>query len=157
MLFGYCVVIRKRIDRMKKELEDKHFIKKPYYPGGTKAMQEFLRKNKKYPPKALEAGIEGTVHIRYTINYKGVVVKTHVIAGLGYGCDEEAERVVRLLKFKVPRTRKVKAQFHKTVHIHFKIPPRKMSQTKFVYETSESKKAEDTKNDNDSYSYQITW
>ncbi len=147
----------KRIDQMKKELEDKHFIKKPYYPGGTKAMQEFLRKNKKYPSRALEAGVEGTVHIRYTINYKGEVVKTNVIAGLGHGCDEEAERIVRLLKFKVPRTRKIKAQFHKTVHIHFKKPERKVVSTKIVYETPVSKKEKDPKNDNDSYSYQIKW
>lgn len=147
----------KRIDRMKKELEDKHFIKKPYYPGGTKAMQEFLRKNKKYPTEALKAGIEGTVHIRYTINYKGVVVKTNVIAGIGYGCDEEAERIVCLLKFKVPRTRKVKAQFHKTVHIHFKMPQRKVVSTKFVYEPSVKKKEKDVKKNNDSYSYQIKW
>ena len=147
----------KRIDRMKKELEDKHFIKKPYYPGGTKAMQEFLRQNKKYPPEALKAGIEGTVHLRYTINYKGVVVKTNVIAGIGYGCDEEAERIVRLLKFKVPPTRKVKAQFHKKVHIHFKIPRRKVVSTKFVYETSVKKEEKNIKDNNDSYGYQIKW
>lgn len=147
----------KRIDRMKKELEDKHFIKKPYYPGGTKAMQEFLRQNKKYPSEALQAGIEGTVHLRYTINYKGAVVKTNVIAGIGYGCDEEAERIVRLLKFKVPSTRKVKAQFHKKVHIHFKIPRRKVVSTKFVYETSVKKEEKNMKTNNDSYGYQIKW
>ncbi len=141
---------------MKKNLTDKNFVKKPFYPGGMKAMKAFLAKEKKYPQEALEKGIEGTVHIRYTIDRRGRVIKTQVIAGLGHGCDEEAQRVVGLLRFEVPPTRKVKVQYHKTIHIHFKLPTQQT--TRFVYtQSKEGDRSEDTKEDGSSYHYQIRW
>ena len=107
---------------MKKEKTDKHFIKKPVYEGGIKAMREFIRKNLQYPDKALKNKVEGTVHVKYTINYKGVVTDARVISGLGQGCDEEAIRLVKLFKFKTNKTRKVKVKFEKKIQIHFRLP-----------------------------------
>ena len=80
---------------MKKERKDKHFIKKPIYPGGLKAMRAFIAKHKKYPPAAEENNIEGVVRVKYDIDYKGNVVGTQVQSSLGYGCDEEALRAVK--------------------------------------------------------------
>ena len=107
---------------MKKERKPKHFIKRPVYPGGLKAMREFISKELKYPEEALELGKEGVVRIKYDIDYKGNVFDTHILSGMGYGCDEEAERIVRLLKFEVEKTRKVKVVFHKSIQIRFKLP-----------------------------------
>ena len=142
---------------MKREKKEKHFIQKPSYPGGVKAMQEFLRKNKKYPKEALKHKIEGTVSIRYTINHQGNVVKTKVVAGLGYGCDGEAQRIVGLLKFEIPKTRKLRVLYHKTVHIHFKLPKKTKQETKIVYTSSEQKKNDQEKPSSGSYSYKIEW
>jgi len=107
---------------LKKERKDKHFIKKPVYPGGLKAMREFIAEELKYPAEALEHRKEGIVRLKYDIDYKGNVFETHVLSGIGYGCDEEAERIVRKLKFNVDRTRKVKVVFHKNIQIKFKLP-----------------------------------
>ena len=93
-------------------------------------MRNFIREHLKYPPQALEQGIEGTVSLKYTIDHNGVVIDTHVIASLGYGCDEEAIRLARLLKFEVPRTRGVKVQFHKNLHVHFRRPKKKIQEKK---------------------------
>ena len=140
---------------MKKELKDKHFIKKPQYPGGEKAMHEFLAKNKIYPAPALENHIEGTVTVRYSIDHTGKVIQTKVIGGIGYGCDEEAQRIVALLKFKVPKSRKVKVQYQKTIHIHFKIPETSIT-TKITYSLAPTK-SDTGKTPSQSYSYQIKW
>ncbi len=145
---------------MKKELKDKHFIKKPIYPGGVKAMQIFLTKEKKYPKEALKNKIEGTVHVRYTIGHQGKVIRTKIIAGLGHGCDQEAERIVKLLEFKVPRSRNARVQYHKTVHIHFKLPKQVVKTTKIVY--TQSKGTQEEKESKESskgkgYHYQIKW
>lgn len=107
---------------MKKEKKAQNFIKKPYYEGGISAMKAFIKQSLSYPTAALTKKVEGTVYVRYTINYKGKVVDTKIISGIGYGCDEEASRLVRLLEFNVPRNRKLKAVFHKTLQIHFRLP-----------------------------------
>ena len=90
---------------MEKERKEKHFIQKPIYEGGIKAMKLFIRENLKYPKTALENRIEGTVALRYTINHKGKVVKVKIISGIGHGCDKEAERLVKELVFSASRNR----------------------------------------------------
>ncbi len=110
---------------MHKERKGKHFIKNPFYEGGLKAMREFISQNKKYPKDALKEKIEGTVFIKYTINYKGKVIETKVVKSLGYGCDEEAERVVKLMKFEAPKNRGIKVKFFKNIQIHFRLPKKK--------------------------------
>ena len=110
---------------MQKEKKDKHFIKKPIYPGGKKAMQLFITSALKYPPEALAEKIEGTVVLKYTVNHTGKVIETKVISGLGHGCDEEAERVVSLLRFEVPSNRGVKVLHHLNIQIHFRLPKQK--------------------------------
>lgn len=96
------------------------FLNQPEYPGGPKALTAFVYKNLKYPKLALEANIEGTVLIEYDINNKGKVIETRLLQGLGYGCDEEARRVVMLLKFDVPQNRGLRVVFHKKIYINFK-------------------------------------
>ncbi|MDH3648443.1 MAG: energy transducer TonB [Saprospiraceae bacterium] len=140
---------------MKKEKKEKHFLGKATYPGGIKALQEFLRKNKKYPAEALKHKIEGTVHLRYTINYQGEVIKAQIVAGLGHGCNEEAERIVKMLKFNVPKTRKLRVQYHKTIHIHFRLPKRKPSSAKITYTSTENVTKNDKEGVGKSYTYTI--
>ena len=50
------------------------------------------------------------------------VVATRVVQGIGHGCDEEACRVVRLLKFEVEKNRGVHVLFHQKAKIQFKKP-----------------------------------
>jgi protein TonB len=106
---------------VKKERKDESFIKKPIYKGGGKAMNEFIYGLLKYPKEAAESKIEGVVFCKYDIDYQGNVIDVRVIKGIGYGCDEEAVRVVKLLKFEIPKNpRNLKILFHKDIQIHFK-------------------------------------
>ncbi|MCS6929642.1 MAG: energy transducer TonB [Saprospiraceae bacterium] len=107
---------------MEREKKDKDFVHQPEYPGGPKAMSQFIYSQLRYPPEAQAAGIEGRVIVECDINEAGEVVATRVLKGLGYGCDEEAIRVVRLLRFRVKRTRGLRLLFHKKIHIEFKQP-----------------------------------
>ncbi len=112
---------------MKKETKDKHFIKKPEYVGGAKAMKQFIKENLKYPKEALKNKIEGTVSIDYKVDNQGKVMSAKVISGLGYGCDEEALRLVKSLKFSTARNRKMRVTFNKKIQIHFRLPKEKPS------------------------------
>jgi TonB family protein len=120
LFFRYCKP--KKAEKMPGEKRDQHLIKKPGYPGGPKAMKAFISQNLRYPPEALEHQIEGSVYIKYAIGQRGEVTDAKVIAGLGYGCDEEALRLVRMLRFEVPKNRGLRVLFNKNIQIHFRLP-----------------------------------
>jgi TonB family protein len=147
---------------MHKERKGKSFIKNPFYEGGLKAMREFISQNKKYPKEALEEKIEGTVYIKYTINYKGKVIETKVVKKVGHGCDEEAQRVVKLMKFEAPKNRGIKVKFFKNIQIHFRLPKEKeksapsvQSQASFSYTITTPQKEENLPKENKGGGYTI--
>jgi protein TonB len=152
---------------MKKEKKEKNFVHKPVYPGGIKAIRQLIRENLQYPEAARGAGIEGTVYLKYAINYQGGVSDVKVVSGLGYGCDEEAIRLVSLLKFEVPKNRKIKVLFHKTIQIHFRLPASAQkpvepaaAPTQIQYHYVAKEKEEKTQGSDgkkDGYSYTINW
>ena len=98
-------------------------------------MKAFIARELKYPQEALDKKIEGVSRVRFTIDKNGNVTKTQVMVHLGHGCDEEAERVVKLFKFNVPKNRKINVHFHKTINIRFKLPKKPV--IKLVYEQKE--------------------
>jgi TonB family protein len=107
---------------MKKERKEDSFIKQPYYKGGDKMLNTFISENLKYPEISKNKRIEGDVHIRFDINHKGDVIDCKIIGGLDDACNDEALRVVKLLKYIVPKTpRHLKVTFHKNIRIHFNL------------------------------------
>ncbi len=70
---------------------------KPRFPGGEKGLQEYLSLNLRYPNKALENKIEGEVLVGFQIDEKGSISSVKVAESIGYGCDEEAIRVVKAM------------------------------------------------------------
>ncbi len=100
----------------------KRFLNLPKYPGGSKAFREFIAENLRYPEPALEAKVEGSVIVEYDINDNGAVSNSHVLKGLGYGCDEEALRVVNLLRFEKVKNRGVRVKMTTKTTIHFRLP-----------------------------------
>jgi TonB family protein len=104
------------------EKKKKHFLNHPQYPGGPKALTAFIYSQLKYPAAALAANMEGVVWVDYDVDHFGNVIETRVRKGIGYGCDEEACRVVRMLKFDVEKNRGLHVVFHQHARIQFKKP-----------------------------------
>ena len=70
----------------------------PTFPGGEKAMYDFLAKNIRYPPAAREANLEGKVTLMFVVNEDGEISDiTLKRDGVGGGCAEEAIRVVKTM------------------------------------------------------------
>jgi protein TonB len=69
----------------------------PQFPGGFEARQAFLHDNLNYPPIAKDAGMEGTVWVRFVVNERGEIVNTEIVKSRGASLDEEALRVVKLM------------------------------------------------------------
>jgi protein TonB len=87
----------------------------PTFPGGEKAMFEYLSKNTKYPTLAKESGIQGVVYVTFVVEKDGSVSDVKVLRGIGGGCDEEAVRVVKSMPKWAPgkqRGKPVKVQYN---------------------------------------------
>ncbi len=56
---------------------------------------EFVGASLVYPDSAKINGIEGTVFLRFTINRAGKLVNPRLLYDIGFGCGEEALRIVR--------------------------------------------------------------
>lgn len=64
-------------------------------PKGPRAFNRYLRRNLNYPENAKENNIEGDVELTVQINSDGSIGDILIAKSLGYGCDEEAVRLVR--------------------------------------------------------------
>jgi TonB family protein len=69
----------------------------PMFPGGEKALLDFLQENLVYPEKAKADSIQGKVIVRFVVNTKGEAESVDVIKGVHHLLDAEAIRVVDLM------------------------------------------------------------
>lgn len=91
--------------------------RQPEFPGGTRAMYQFIQTNLRMPRRAKKAGISGRVFVSFMIKETGEVSDVTVLKKLGFGCDEEAVRIVRLM----PRW-KPGMQYDKIVRVRYNLP-----------------------------------
>ncbi|WP_020595234.1 energy transducer TonB [Spirosoma panaciterrae] len=89
----------------------------PEYPGGIEALRNFLGKNLNYPRAAASAGVSGRVYVSFVVNTDGSLTDIHVLKGIGFGCDEEAIRVMQ----KMPHWKPGK-QSGRAVRVKFNLP-----------------------------------
>lgn len=65
------------------------------FPGGTEALYKYLSENLRYPSMARDQGIQGKVYVKFVVSSTGQISKIKVLRGIGGGCDEAAEVVVK--------------------------------------------------------------
>jgi protein TonB len=71
--------------------------KMPEYEGGIEAMMKFIRKNVRYPRKAQQREVQGTVYVRFIVDAEGHIVNVEIEKGFDKECDAEAVRVISML------------------------------------------------------------
>ncbi len=92
----------------------------PDFPGGYEEMMKFLQKNILYPPLARENGIEGKVVLAFVVSADGKISNIEKVGKpLGWGCDEEAIRVLKTMPPWTPGK-----QNGKPVNVKFTLPVR---------------------------------
>lgn len=89
----------------------------PEFPGGMAAWAKFIQKNLRYPNAAQESEIQGKVYINFVVEKDGSITDVNVVRGIGYGCDEEAVRVIK----KSPRW-KAGMQNNSAVRVRYSMP-----------------------------------
>lgn len=74
--------------------EDKTFnLAEPQ--GGKDAYTKYLQQKLVYPEQALKNEVEGRVTIQFTVDNNGNLSNFKVLNSLGFGCDDEAIRLIR--------------------------------------------------------------
>lgn len=131
----------------------------PQYPGGSEALRKFIDSQIRYPEKALESKAEGQVHVTYSVSNEGKVEDIEVVNGIGYGCDEEAIRVISLLKYGPADNHGVKVRTSMRTRINFRLPgsPAVAAPTIQYSVTPVKEKPAQEKAGQQSYSYTITF
>ncbi len=89
----------------------------PEFAGGMDALARYLRSHLRYPGAALAAQAEGRVYVSFVVQADGSIADINVQKGLGYGLDEEAQRVVRQMPAWMPGK-----QSNHAVPVRFTLP-----------------------------------
>jgi TonB family protein len=100
-----------------KDVPKQYAEQMPEFPGGQKAMMNFLIQNVKYPSAAMKNNVSGRVMVQYVVGSDGKIRNVKVLRGIGSGCDEEAVRVVKLFPTWKPGRDK-----GKNVSVYFTLP-----------------------------------
>lgn len=67
----------------------------PEFPGGQTEMYRYIGDNMKYPSAAQRANVSGKVFVKFVVERDGSIGDIQVLKGIGFGCDEEATRVIK--------------------------------------------------------------
>ena len=89
----------------------------PEYPGGPKALMEFLNNNVQYPAEAEKAGIQGRVIATFVVEKDGSISNAKVVKSVDPLLDAEAIRVISAMPNWIPGK-----QNGKVVRVKYTVP-----------------------------------
>ena len=119
--------------------KEKKFLNLPHLDGGRDLLKKFIRENLQYPKGALEKGVEGDVIVKYKVSGKGEIHEPEIVKGIGHGCDEEAIRLVKMLRHRSVKNRGVRVVTDNKIKIPFRIKKLKKQQNISVAYSTEKK------------------
>ena len=67
----------------------------PQPVGGMENFYQYIAENLVYPITARKMVVEGKVYIQFTVNPDGSLIDFEILKGIGFGCDNEAVRVLK--------------------------------------------------------------
>ena len=67
----------------------------PSFPGGMQEMMKFISENRKYPAEAKAKDVHGKVIVAFVVERDGSLGDVKIRRGFGYGCYEEAIRLIK--------------------------------------------------------------
>ena len=91
----------------------------PMYPKGNYALQDFIKANLEYPRQAQLANIQGTVTLRFVVEPTGLVTNIGVAKSVVGGCDQEAIRILEMIKWYPGKVKDKWARVEMTMPFYF--------------------------------------
>ena len=108
------------------EMEEEIFMvveEDPQFPGGIDSLYAFIQRNLRYPEKAFNDKIEGTVYVSFYVEKDGDISGITLLRDIGGGCGDEVVRVVKMMPKWIPGKQRgipVRTQFN--LPVKFKLP-----------------------------------
>ncbi|MDR0543499.1 MAG: M56 family metallopeptidase [Dysgonamonadaceae bacterium] len=104
------------------ELVFSHVETPPCFPGGEKAMMQWINENIQYPKLAHEKNIQGRVIVRFVVHSDGSVGNVELVRSVDPALDEKAIQVVKKMPNWIPGKQNGKAvSVYYTLPILFKL------------------------------------
>jgi TonB family protein len=146
-------------NHQKEPRKGKKFLNMPSYPGGKEELEKFIKENISYPEEALKKRIEGVVHIAFDVDHNGEISRERITHSVGYGCDEEALRIIRLLKFNPSYNKGVLVKKTMKFRIPFALGKQApgISYNFVEKDTDDSNPSDEKSSDTESYGYTISF
>jgi TonB family protein len=79
-----------------KEYHFTNDMAQPGPKGGIEKFYQLLARNRRYPAEAKERNVQGKVWSTFTVEKDGRLTNIRILQGIGYGCNEEVQRVLNL-------------------------------------------------------------
>lgn len=76
----------------------------PTFPGGDVAYRAYMRQNAHFPEEAQVKRASGTVYVGFVVDEQGRILDAEIVRGVGFGFDQEALRLIRLMPWWSPGT-----------------------------------------------------
>jgi len=127
------------------------FLHIPQIAGGTGAFKKYIENNLIYPKEALEKRIGGTVLLIAEIDDNGKILHVEIIKGLEGGCNDEAIRLIKNVRFGGVKNKGLRLKAKKRFSIKFKLPV----ENKVNYQIVNQKEEAPSKGITKTYSYTI--
>lgn len=89
----------------------------PEFPGGMAGLSRYLSGSIKYPAAAQRANVSGRVFVSFIVTKTGEVTDVDLLKGIGFGADEEAQRVISQMPRWIPGK-----QDGKAVNVKYNLP-----------------------------------
>jgi len=107
------------------EVTDEIFIiveETPEFPGGTRALYQYISSHVRYPVIAQENGIQGKVYVKFVVDEVGNVSNAEVLRPVEDSLDKEALRVINSLpRFKPGKQRGKPVKVYYNAQITFQL------------------------------------
>jgi protein TonB len=84
-------------------------------------IMKYLRKHLSYPEIAVQKRTMGTVYVSFVVEKDGSVGNVNVLKGIGDGCEEEATRVIKKMKWKPGKNHGIPVRVQFTLPVKFTI------------------------------------
>ena len=91
----------------------------PMYQKGTFALQDFIKENLEYPRQAQLSNIQGTVLLGFVVEPSGLPTNIGVLKSVGGGCDQEAVRILEMIKWYPAKNGETLVRAYMTFPIYF--------------------------------------
>ena len=94
----------------------------PMFPGGQKALMEFLAQHIQYPKELEETCVQGRVIVTFVVEKDGSITEAKVVKSVHPALDQEALRVVGLMPKWIPGSQNgVRFRVKYTIPVTFRL------------------------------------